>query len=194
MFRSPGRALRFCFKSSQARFAAWRSLRLFLFIFIYLWYIKYSVCSVRVVGYLIAFPLCGRFNCIWIPHCRPPVPRTAYTVRDAGHTQVAPHSRTVCAIGPAPAERLATLGCTELKLLWNGRSKLKISSRFDGYHLLFLLTINILYWNQEPPRFACAGCHFEENAFVQHRGTEPAGVLPPSTPTVSNALVKLFAY
>eukprot|EP00434_Breviolum_minutum_P037329 symbB.v1.2.033097.t1/scaffold3920.1/size48317/1 len=42
---------------------------------------------------------------------------TTYTVRDAGHTQVAPHSRTVCAIGPAPAERLATLGCTELKLL-----------------------------------------------------------------------------
>ena len=48
-------------------------------------------------------------------------PRTAYTVRDAGHTQVAPHSRTVCAIGPAPADTLASIGCTELKLLWKTR-------------------------------------------------------------------------
>ncbi|CAE7333791.1 pth [Symbiodinium pilosum] len=42
---------------------------------------------------------------------------SCYTVRDAGHTQVAPHTRTVCAIGPASAETLDTLGCSSLKLL-----------------------------------------------------------------------------
>eukprot|EP00913_Durusdinium_trenchii_P024739 g23220.t1 len=31
---------------------------------------------------------------------------SCYLVRDAGHTQVAPHSRTVLALGPAPAEQL----------------------------------------------------------------------------------------
>ncbi|CAJ1425891.1 unnamed protein product [Effrenium voratum] len=40
-----------------------------------------------------------------------------YLVRDAGHTQVAPHSRTVLAIGPAPTEQLDAMGCKELKLL-----------------------------------------------------------------------------
>ncbi|CAE7864748.1 unnamed protein product [Symbiodinium necroappetens] len=42
---------------------------------------------------------------------------SCYTVRDAGHTQVAPHSRTVCAIGPASSVALDTLGCNSLKLL-----------------------------------------------------------------------------
>eukprot|EP00931_Biecheleriopsis_adriatica_P000544 TRINITY_DN100600_c0_g1_i1.p1 TRINITY_DN100600_c0_g1~~TRINITY_DN100600_c0_g1_i1.p1 ORF type:complete len:163 (-),score=29.51 TRINITY_DN100600_c0_g1_i1:77-565(-) len=40
-----------------------------------------------------------------------------YIVRDAGHTQVAPHTRTVCALGPAPTEVLDALGCKDLKLL-----------------------------------------------------------------------------
>ncbi|CAE8606926.1 unnamed protein product, partial [Polarella glacialis] len=41
----------------------------------------------------------------------------SYMVRDAGHTQVAPNTRTVCAIGPAPVEALDALGCKDLKLL-----------------------------------------------------------------------------
>mmetsp|Transcript_46821 Transcript_46821/g.102314 ORF Transcript_46821/g.102314 Transcript_46821/m.102314 type:complete len:186 (+) Transcript_46821:152-709(+) len=40
-----------------------------------------------------------------------------HMVRDAGHTQVAPHTRTVCAIGPAPSTELDALGCKDLKLL-----------------------------------------------------------------------------
>lgn len=40
-----------------------------------------------------------------------------YLVRDAGHTQVAPHTLTVCALGPAPDDVLDELGCSGLKLL-----------------------------------------------------------------------------
>ena len=40
----------------------------------------------------------------------------AYLVRDAGHTQVAPDSKTVVAIGPAPKSELDTI-TGELKLL-----------------------------------------------------------------------------
>lgn len=43
MFRFPGRALRFCFKSGQTRFAAWRSLRLII-----IWKLSSTPCAVFV--------------------------------------------------------------------------------------------------------------------------------------------------
>eukprot|EP00747_Dinoflagellata_sp_TGD_P166510 gnl/TRDRNA2_/TRDRNA2_189394_c0_seq1.p1 gnl/TRDRNA2_/TRDRNA2_189394_c0~~gnl/TRDRNA2_/TRDRNA2_189394_c0_seq1.p1 ORF type:complete len:178 (-),score=34.75 gnl/TRDRNA2_/TRDRNA2_189394_c0_seq1:103-636(-) len=41
----------------------------------------------------------------------------SYPVRDAGHTQVAPHTLTVCALGPAPTAAFDGIGCGDLKLL-----------------------------------------------------------------------------